>query len=100
MDLPSLVDKCIIGYGEMDIAIIVMTLYKDNLPTGKDLYIKLNNQVPKFFLDRADYWIERANQNYNEEYILNARKLQEISLKFKETKFKRSIMEEIDYLKI
>ena len=98
MDLATLMDKCISGYGEMDIAIIVMTLYKDNLPKGKDLYIKLNNEVPRFFLERAVYWQQHANVN-PDRYTNYVYKLQEISLKFKETKFKKAIMEEIDYLK-
>jgi hypothetical protein len=101
MDLPYLIDKCISGYGEMDIAIIVMTLYKDNLPKGKDLYIKLNNEVSRYFLERATYWNNNSvscNSNMHDIYLYNSKKLSEISLKFKDTKFKKSIMEEIDYL--
>lgn len=102
MDLVTLMDKTLNGYGEMDIAIIVMTLYKDNLPKGKDLYIKLNNNTPAYFLERATFWTQQAMSSPDaltqEKCIYNAKKLHEISLKFKETKFKKAIMEEIEYL--
>ena len=98
MDLATLMDRCISGYGEMDIAIIVMTIYKENLPKGKDLYIKLNNEVFRLFLERSVYWEQHAVTNPSR-YNHFANTLLEIALKFKETKFKKAIMDEIEYLK-
>lgn len=100
MDITDLIDRCVGGYGEMDIATIIITILKDKLPKGKDLYTFLNNEAPVYFLNRANYWHAqiKLDPDMIDRYHNKSMKLTEIALKFKQTNFKKIIMKEIEYL--
>lgn len=89
-------------YGETDVALYIIELYKNNLPEEKDLYIKLGTEVCTKILERATYWNRQGSSSDEEDEMkicqYKAKHLQDFALKLKQTPFKRKIMREIKYL--
>ena len=100
MDFTELIDRCALYYGEMDIANLIIMIYKDNIPKGKDLYIKLNDEVPRYFMNRSSYWNQQSILHPDDEKSCQTKSKAclEIAMKFKQSKFKKKIMTEIEYL--
>lgn len=96
------IDKFSCGiYGEMDVALYIIQQFKNNLPTEKDLYIKLSTEVYTLIMERACYWnssIAITNAGSYDIASVKSKNLFNLAVKFKQTPFKRKIMKEIKYL--
>jgi hypothetical protein len=85
-------------YGEMEVGMYVLELYKNDLPKEKELYIKLSTEVCTQFMKRANYWENKRVASNDEFAYERSKNLWELALKLKQTPFKKRVMREIKYL--